>query len=254
MSLFRVTCRIWTQKKLDLSLMFFFDETEKMPYFILKSFQGPRRIMRTVWLWRCSCSSLSTTTPPASTLPLSKGKWLVTLGNLFTCWASTEMRRYVRLSVDWKISWLKAQLIGAWYRICDNTVWQCFAFPLRLCSNYVAKLLAVAFCGICVWLKETFIFQMNEPGNLPLNTSCLNGGALSCNTTRWSTLVHALFLSHPYQCDPGGCLIELTTQLTVIMGGKAIWNNIQEVLLPWVFGSMKNKMANQISSLGAQQP
>ncbi|KAK6314659.1 hypothetical protein J4Q44_G00141880 [Coregonus suidteri] len=35
-------------------------------------------------------------------------------------------------------------------------------------------------------------------------------------------------------CDPGGCLIELTTQLTVIMGGKAIWNNIQEVLLPWV--------------------
>ncbi|KAJ8373376.1 hypothetical protein AAFF_G00265640 [Aldrovandia affinis] len=36
------------------------------------------------------------------------------------------------------------------------------------------------------------------------------------------------------ECDPGGCLIELTTQLTVIMGGKAIWNNIQEVLLLWV--------------------
>ncbi|KAF6735236.1 Anoctamin-6 [Oryzias melastigma] len=36
------------------------------------------------------------------------------------------------------------------------------------------------------------------------------------------------------ECDPGGCLIELTTQLAIIMGGKAIWNNIQEVLLPWV--------------------
>uniref|UniRef100_UPI0037E8E092 anoctamin-6 n=1 Tax=Semicossyphus pulcher TaxID=241346 RepID=UPI0037E8E092 len=36
------------------------------------------------------------------------------------------------------------------------------------------------------------------------------------------------------ECDPGGCLIELTTQLSIIMGGKAIWNNIQEVLLPWV--------------------
>ncbi|XP_021560446.1 anoctamin-6 isoform X4 [Neomonachus schauinslandi] len=36
------------------------------------------------------------------------------------------------------------------------------------------------------------------------------------------------------ECDPGGCLLELTTQLTIIMGGKAIWNNIQEVLLPWV--------------------
>uniref|UniRef100_A0A8C4XY88 Anoctamin n=1 Tax=Gopherus evgoodei TaxID=1825980 RepID=A0A8C4XY88_9SAUR len=36
------------------------------------------------------------------------------------------------------------------------------------------------------------------------------------------------------ECDPGGCLLELTTQLTIIMGGKAIWNNVQEVLLPWV--------------------
>lgn len=36
------------------------------------------------------------------------------------------------------------------------------------------------------------------------------------------------------ECDPGGCLFELTTQLIIIMGGKAIWNNIQEVLLPWV--------------------
>uniref|UniRef100_A0A3B4XAG1 Anoctamin n=1 Tax=Seriola lalandi dorsalis TaxID=1841481 RepID=A0A3B4XAG1_SERLL len=36
------------------------------------------------------------------------------------------------------------------------------------------------------------------------------------------------------ECDPGGCLFELTTQLAIIMGGKAIWNNIQEVLLPWL--------------------
>ncbi|XP_053112454.1 anoctamin-6 isoform X2 [Hemicordylus capensis] len=36
------------------------------------------------------------------------------------------------------------------------------------------------------------------------------------------------------ECDPGGCLLELTMQLIIIMGGKAIWNNIQEVLLPWL--------------------
>ncbi|KAM4748875.1 anoctamin-6 [Rhinophrynus dorsalis] len=36
------------------------------------------------------------------------------------------------------------------------------------------------------------------------------------------------------ECDPGGCLLELTTQLTIIMGGKALWNNIQEILLPWI--------------------
>ncbi|XP_072813593.1 anoctamin-6-like isoform X3 [Vicugna pacos] len=34
------------------------------------------------------------------------------------------------------------------------------------------------------------------------------------------------------QCDPSGCLLELMTQLTIIMGGQSIWNNIQEVLLP----------------------
>ncbi|XP_030575747.1 anoctamin-6 [Archocentrus centrarchus] len=46
-----------------------------------------------------------------------------------------------------------------------------------------------------------------------------------------------VYLSGKYrneECDPGGCLIELTTQLAIIMGGKAIWNNIQEVLIPWV--------------------
>ncbi|KAJ8250031.1 hypothetical protein COCON_G00232470 [Conger conger] len=51
------------------------------------------------------------------------------------------------------------------------------------------------------------------------------------------------------ECDPGGCLIELTTQLTVIMGGKAIWNNIQEVLLPW----MKNMIFRYCSSSGRSE-
>ncbi|XP_064423295.1 anoctamin-5 isoform X3 [Latimeria chalumnae] len=44
------------------------------------------------------------------------------------------------------------------------------------------------------------------------------------------------------ECDPGGCLIELTTQLLIIMGGKQIWGNIQEALVPWMmnwWGSRK---------------
>uniref|UniRef100_UPI00398EB6FE anoctamin-6 isoform X1 n=1 Tax=Pristiophorus japonicus TaxID=55135 RepID=UPI00398EB6FE len=36
------------------------------------------------------------------------------------------------------------------------------------------------------------------------------------------------------ECDPGGCLIELSTQLLIVMGGKAIWNNVQEILIPWL--------------------
>ncbi|KAM4721552.1 anoctamin-5 [Rhinophrynus dorsalis] len=35
------------------------------------------------------------------------------------------------------------------------------------------------------------------------------------------------------ECDPAGCLIELTTQLTIIMAGKQIWGNIQEAIVPW---------------------
>lgn len=34
------------------------------------------------------------------------------------------------------------------------------------------------------------------------------------------------------QCDPGGCLIELTTQLVIVMTGKQVWGNIQEALVP----------------------
>nr|XP_014352836.1 PREDICTED: anoctamin-6 [Latimeria chalumnae] len=51
------------------------------------------------------------------------------------------------------------------------------------------------------------------------------------------------------ECDPGGCLLELTTQLTVIMGGKAIWNNIQEVLFPWV----KNLIGRCCTASGSEK-
>ncbi|KAK2920126.1 anoctamin-5b isoform X2 [Channa argus] len=36
------------------------------------------------------------------------------------------------------------------------------------------------------------------------------------------------------ECDPGGCLIELTTQLVIVMAGKQLWGNIQEALLPFL--------------------
>ncbi|KAM4569542.1 anoctamin-6 [Odontesthes bonariensis] len=51
------------------------------------------------------------------------------------------------------------------------------------------------------------------------------------------------------ECDPGGCLIELTTQLSIIMGGKAIWNNIQEVLLPW----LKNLISRHCSRAASEK-
>uniref|UniRef100_A0A667ZJB4 Anoctamin n=1 Tax=Myripristis murdjan TaxID=586833 RepID=A0A667ZJB4_9TELE len=46
------------------------------------------------------------------------------------------------------------------------------------------------------------------------------------------------------ECDPGGCLIELTTQLVIVMTGKQVWGNIQEALVPWLmnwWGSRRSR-------------
>ncbi|CAL4107831.1 unnamed protein product [Meganyctiphanes norvegica] len=37
------------------------------------------------------------------------------------------------------------------------------------------------------------------------------------------------------ECPPGGCLLELTMQLAIIMVGKQILNNFQEIVLPWMY-------------------
>uniref|UniRef100_A0A3B5AJL6 Anoctamin n=1 Tax=Stegastes partitus TaxID=144197 RepID=A0A3B5AJL6_9TELE len=61
------------------------------------------------------------------------------------------------------------------------------------------------------------------------------------------------------ECDPGGCLIELTTQLAIIMGGKAIWNNIQEVFpmaIPYVsvtVNGVKNLIFRYCSSAASEK-
>ncbi|XP_029904048.1 anoctamin-5b isoform X2 [Myripristis murdjan] len=54
------------------------------------------------------------------------------------------------------------------------------------------------------------------------------------------------------ECDPGGCLIELTTQLVIVMAGKQVWGNIQEALRPlmcnwWVSRKGRQQPENQYS-------
>lgn len=51
------------------------------------------------------------------------------------------------------------------------------------------------------------------------------------------------------ECDPGGCLTELTTQLAIIMTGKAVVNNIQEVLMPWV----KNLISRHCTQVASEK-
>nr|XP_019598176.1 PREDICTED: anoctamin-5 isoform X2 [Rhinolophus sinicus] len=45
------------------------------------------------------------------------------------------------------------------------------------------------------------------------------------------------------ECDPGGCLIELTTQLTIIMTGKQIFGNIKEAIYPFVLNWWRRRKA-----------
>uniref|UniRef100_A0A673CHP6 Anoctamin n=1 Tax=Sphaeramia orbicularis TaxID=375764 RepID=A0A673CHP6_9TELE len=56
------------------------------------------------------------------------------------------------------------------------------------------------------------------------------------------------------ECDPGGCLIELTTQLVIVMTGKQVWGNIQEALVPEItcmFYCFRDKMARLVSAVSS---
>ncbi|XP_037378480.1 anoctamin-5 [Talpa occidentalis] len=45
------------------------------------------------------------------------------------------------------------------------------------------------------------------------------------------------------ECDTGGCLIELTTQLTIIMTGKQIFGNIKEAIYPMMLNWWRRRKA-----------
>jgi hypothetical protein len=72
-----------------------------------------------------------------------------------------------------------------------------------------------------VWLLG---FELRTFGRAGLFESALNHKAISPAA---SSLVSE-------QCGPAGCLIELTTQLTIIMIGKQIFGNIHEAFQPYV--------------------
>ena len=48
----------------------------------------------------------------------------------------------------------------------------------------------------------------------------------------------------PYKCNAGGCLVELSQQLAIIMVGKQIINNAQEILWPKLQAWWQNRKVN----------
>ena len=41
------------------------------------------------------------------------------------------------------------------------------------------------------------------------------------------------------QCDPSGCIVDLTIQLAIIMIGKQVLNNVKQIIIPYVFFTRK---------------
>ena len=37
------------------------------------------------------------------------------------------------------------------------------------------------------------------------------------------------------QCDPSGCIVDLTIQLAIILIGKQIVNNVKQIIIPYVY-------------------
>ena len=45
------------------------------------------------------------------------------------------------------------------------------------------------------------------------------------------------------QCDPSGCIVDLTIQLAIIMIGKQIVNNVKQIIIPYVFTLLQESRA-----------
>uniref|UniRef100_A0A8C3G3I4 Anoctamin n=1 Tax=Cyclopterus lumpus TaxID=8103 RepID=A0A8C3G3I4_CYCLU len=97
-----------------------------------------------------------------------------------------------------------------------------------LISFVVIMILNTLYERVAIWITDFGEFELSFS---PVLTCICSSFSSSTITPPVSTSPSPKGKRLPSNC---GCLIELTTQLSIIMGGKAIWNNIQEVLLPWV--------------------
>nr|CAB3221917.1 anoctamin-5 [Phallusia mammillata] len=49
------------------------------------------------------------------------------------------------------------------------------------------------------------------------------------------------------ECDAGGCMYELSIQLIIIMLGKQIWNNVIELMMPWMINKYRQYKSTKVS-------
>ncbi|MGH0162206.1 UNVERIFIED_CONTAM: hypothetical protein FKN15_066066 [Acipenser sinensis] len=138
--------------------------------------------------------------------------------------------------------------------------------PVTQIALIIACVIGVIAYRLAVYAALASIMKENQTQNLQLvgslitpqlatsvTASCLNFVLIMILNTLyervaiWITDLDSrgslLMLSLSLQCDPGGCLIELSTQLLIVMAGKQIWGNIQEALVPWLKNWWRSRKA-----------
>jgi anoctamin-7 len=117
----------------------------------------------------------------------------------------------------------------------DNLTFKAFIFQF---VNFYSSIFYIAF------FKGRFV---GYPGNYTRILRLRNEDVsthVSCAMFIHCALGHPTSLLFSVQCSAGGCLIELAQQLAVIMIGKQIINNAQEIFVPKMKAWWQKKQAS----------
>ncbi|KAK2853960.1 hypothetical protein Q5P01_006621 [Channa striata] len=139
----------------------------------------------------------------------------------------------------------KIQLVGRFItpQLATSVTASCINFVIIMILNYFYERVAIWITDIEIpkthleyensLTMKMFVFQFVNYYSSCFYVAFFKGkfvgkpGNYSYMFGKWSNLRNE-------ECDPGGCLIELTTQLVIVMSGKQLWGNIQEALLPFL--------------------
>ncbi|NP_001407334.1 anoctamin-5 isoform 9 [Mus musculus] len=151
-----------------------------------------------------------------------------------------------------------------WYFVSGTTVTFGMALLLSSMVSILIYRLSV-FATFASFMESEATLQSVKSFFTPQLATALSGSCLNCivililnffyeKISAWITKM-GKFVGYPgsytymfniwrsEECGPAGCLIELTTQLTIIMIGKQIFGNIHEAFQPLIFNWWRRRRA-----------
>ncbi|XP_039605498.1 anoctamin-5-like [Polypterus senegalus] len=126
------------------------------------------------------------------------------------------------------------------------------------CLNFIAIMILNFFYErVAIWITDMEINKTHLDYENRLTTKMFLFQFVNCySSCFYVAFFKGKFVGYPgkymymfgqwrnEECDPGGCLIELSTQLLIIMAGKQMWGNIQEALVPWLLNWWRSRKAH----------